>query len=192
MKEIKPMVKQISDLGRDVMESSAFRNAGIINEHHPLLYSCAAKVDLPANGPYEVQQTFYEYYDIEWWQWGFRRIFSDGGTEYPDEIRRQRSVFAVFYGFNHVLNHSEQVSGIDQTPYRAELLGVIYGIETADVPTWITLDNEAVATTAEMIVRWHAVCFKHINCSSLWVRLEQAVRKKPYGFFKISWIKRAP
>ena len=189
MKEIKPLIKDFADQGRNVMESNAFRNAGIINESLPLLYSCAAKVDLPPNGPFEVQQTFYEYYDMEWWQWGYRRIFSDGGTEYPDEIRRQRSVFAVFYGFKHVLNHAEQVSGIDQTPYRAELLGVIYGIETADVPTWITLDNEAVANTAEMIVRWHAVSFKHINCSPLWVRLEQAVKKRPYGFFKISWIK---
>ena len=62
-------------------------------------------------------------------------------------------------------------------------------VKEADVPTWVTLDNETVVCTAALIsLGQHAEVYAQ-QSSDPWVRLLATISTKPIGFFRSSWIK---
>jgi len=127
--------------------------------------------------------------DIEWWEEGFRRMFSDAGCTHPDDPRRQQVVIANFYGKDHPYNETDKLVGKEQTPYRGELLGMLTGLEKADIPTWVTLDNESVVERAQKIIQGCYDIPKDITSPDLWQRVANIVSLRGNGYFRVTWIK---
>ena len=174
----------------NMIDNKAYRNTSLMAEDGALLEE-EAKLSITVEDPvqYPPKMVSNKDSDLECWQEGYRRVFTDGARHHPDDNRLGRASYTVFYGFGDSRNTAGVLHGVDQTPYRAELRGALAALEQADVPTWVTLDNEAVVTTASIICRGYKVKLDKMSSRDLWERLERAVQRHPPGYFVISWIK---
>ena len=95
----------------------------------------------------------YNNYDIEMWEHGYRRVFTDGAQTHPTDLRLGCAACACYYGLNNPFNVASELVGRNISPYRAGLRALLHGLETADVHSWFTFDNLAVVEQAEKICR---------------------------------------
>ena len=173
----------------NVLNTKTYKHTGLLPEDERV-HEAEAKLGESINHTIDQPKVnLNQHANLEWWQMGYRRCFSDGARNYPDDNRRGRAAFAVFYGFDHPWNIARPVCGFDQTAYRAELSGCSYALETAEVPTWLALDNESVVMTAAMLARGHDVLDDKIQSYDLWLRVRKAINKHYIGYFCITWIK---
>ena len=87
----------------NLFEHNPFMHCGIVPEDENLL---RARNDLQSVvlEPQNVQSYNEVASDKEWWEDGFRRVFSDSGVAVPDDRRFSRMVAANYYGQDHSEN----------------------------------------------------------------------------------------
>ena len=78
---------------------------------------------------------------------------------------------ANHYGQYHPYNNTKPAPGLDQTPYRGELYGLLCAVEQAGVQIWITLGNSASVDQAHDIITHNFKFDKNINSKDLWENL---------------------
>ena len=59
----------------------------------------------------------------------------------------------------------------------------------AEIPTWITLDNESVVEQAQKIIGGCNDILKNINSRDLWKRVANFCALHHNRYFKVTWIK---
>ena len=172
----------------NISKNTCFRHTGILPDD-PELYK---ELTILANGTDNIFKPHvcnYDFYHLELWQFGFRRVFTDGANQHPSDYRMGRAAFCVFYGIDHPWNTTGVLMGNDHLPYRAELKGMLCAMEQANMPTWITLDNESVVLTASRICDGDFQACEGCQSSDLWSRVVRLVASRGTEFYRITWIK---
>jgi len=186
-KPLDDLIEELRCKGHNIRECEAFKSSGIMPEEEG---SCIPTVTAETiNHIKPIRDYNDDLYDQEWWEEGYRRMFSDAGCTHPDDLRRQQTVIANYYGPNHPYNETDKLKGNDQTPYRGELYGMLNSMEQAEVQTWITLDNESVVDQGDLLARGHYQLDTKINCYDLWTRVRNINSLRGPNYFKVTWIK---
>ena len=115
------------------------------------------------------------------------RVFADGSSFFPQDVRRQRAGFGVFYGDGHPHNVSKQLEGPLQDNFAAELRAVLYAFSTTTVPVWVTTDCQGVVDGVSAIIGGGRQ--DSLDNTEVWDAISSTVRASPEGFFHITWIK---
>ncbi len=121
--------------------------------------------------------------------WENQRVlaFTDGAAMNPRDARRSRAGWAVYYGPDHQWNEKQPLHGDFQCSYRAELAAVTHVIATAQIPTAIVSDCQAVVDAVAEIIDGGSGT--DLDCDAdLWNIIRARVREAPDGFFDIAWI----
>jgi ribonuclease HI len=138
----------------DIMQYKPFLNCGLMPENKNVwaaAWELARSIDNVTN---ERDSTQYRHF--ERWEEGYRRAASDGSCTDPDDYRLARAGYGIYYGKDHPMNKAKPLYGERvQNSYVAELRALVEVCEEADVPTWITLDNEAVVKQAQTMMDWN-------------------------------------
>ena len=185
VKAIDEHVGRLGAWGQRAVSTMAFRTTSIIEEHEDITHFNAHRQ------PFDLRPhraLAFIVHQSEWWQEGYRRTFSDGSVQHPDNQRLAAGGFAVFHGVGHPRNFSKALGGRQQTPYRAGLAGLVYAVQTAWTPTWITLDSEAVVNQAILFLHTRVPAVSG-NALDLWKRFKEAVLDRPFYYFRVTWIK---
>ena len=122
----------------------------------------------------------------EWHQYGYIRIFTDGGACHLTIRLLRRIGSGIYFGRNHPCNGSIRGDTKSQTVYRAELLAIHIVIRHAREPSWITLDNKAVADQAHALTLGQPLTAT--TDLDLWEPLVHRIAMAGPAFFKITWI----
>ena len=116
--------------------------------------------------------------------------YTDGAAMHPDDRRRRRAAWGVFYSHDHTWNRSELVCDEVQTVYRAELEAVHHVITKASRPTSIYSDCLSVVNQLQKALSEgenHRVLDKGDH-ADLWKEIALEVTKRPPDHFDIPWI----
>ena len=113
--------------------------------------------------------------------------YTDGAACNPEDPRRRRAAWGVFYAHDHPYNRSAPLKGEIQTVYRAELKAVVHVLTAATIPTRIVTDCQAVANQVHDIIHGERTNLKGDH-ADLWKIAEEAIRKRDPNFFEIEWV----
>ncbi len=175
---------------RDMMRLPCFRNCGVIPGDHYL----DSKHDAPPEQvpefaaprpPFE-ELTPRQQSDLQW-EDGKVLAFVDGSTIYPEDLRRARSAWAVYFAPSHPWNVAAPVTTDDQTTYRAELTAVAHALAAARVPTLVVSDCESVVMA--VTARLAGAATPTANNQDLWGVIDSAIVNRPRDYFGIEWVK---
>ena len=114
--------------------------------------------------------------------------FTDGAACHPDDPRRRRASWGVHYALDHPYNANGPLTSEIQTVYRAELAAILHVIKSANVPTKIITDCQAVANQAHAIMHDREIAAPGGDHADLWEELTTSVRLREDEFFEIEWI----
>ncbi len=114
--------------------------------------------------------------------------FTDGTAVCPQDPRRRRVAWAVFYTPDCPWNVSGPVDTEAQTVYRAELTAAAHVLLSACTPTCIVSDCEAVVEQLrdELAMRRRTLTGDH---QDLWRAIRTAIDRRGPGFFDVQWVK---
>ncbi len=114
--------------------------------------------------------------------------FTDGSAIFPEDPRRRRAAWGVYYAPNHPWNRDGPVHLDSQTVYAAELMAAVHVAASATVPTLIVTDCKAVADLLRAEIEGDDGPIRG-DYTDLKRLLRRAVQAHPSGFFDAEWIK---
>ena len=91
----------------------------------------------------------FEHTSREWWERGFRHVFTDGARTHPQDNIIGRAAYALFYEVTHPWNISRPLLGYDQSAYRAELRACLEAVETS----YSEIPHGSLLTTSLLLVQ---------------------------------------
>ncbi len=177
---------------RDLLQLQCVRNCGVVPEAEyfikggsqiPIMCSSYGKPNVNVEDlPPRVQAGMVR--DAE----GRLCAFTDGTAVCPQDPRRRRAAWAVFYTPDCPLNVGGPVDTAAQTVYRAELTAAAHVILSAVSPTCIVSDCEAVVDQLrdELAMRRRPLTGDHRD---LWMTIRDAIDRRESGFFDVQWVK---
>ena len=113
--------------------------------------------------------------------------YTDGTACNPDDQRRRRAAWGVFYSHDHAWNCHGPIDDELQTVYRAELTAVNHVIQSANTPTHIVSDCLSVVNTMRDILAGLEREVKGDH-ADLWAQIQRTVRSQPPGYYSITWV----
>ena len=116
--------------------------------------------------------------------------FTDGTACCPEDWRRRRAAWAVYYAPEHSWNCAGPVTGEAQTVYRAELEAVHHVIASANLPTHIISDCKSIVEQCRILLHREGGEQNQPegDHADLWKNIHERIREKPQGFFEVSRI----
>ena len=113
--------------------------------------------------------------------------FTDGAACNPEDPRRRRAAWGVYYAPEHSYNMSDTVKGELQTVYRAELQAVEHVLKTATTPTRIVSDCQSVVNQLTKLLQGGSL-EKKSDHADLWASILREIKDREESFFEVEWI----
>jgi hypothetical protein len=114
--------------------------------------------------------------------------FTDGSAIFPEDPRRRRAAWGVYYAPSHPWNQDGPVHLDSQTVYAAELMAAVHVAVSATAPTLIVSDCRAVVDQLRAEIEGDNKPIRG-DYADLRLLLRRAIQARPSDFFDAEWVK---